>query len=53
MTKWAYCRVSTTEQDLSLQRQWALQQQVAPTHILAEKQSGSVYRYLKTVASSS
>jgi len=38
--KWAYCRVSTFEQDPQVQIEWAKGMGVDETHILAEKRSG-------------
>jgi DNA invertase Pin-like site-specific DNA recombinase len=38
--KWAYCRVSTFEQDPKVQIEWAKAKGVDETHILAEKRSG-------------
>lgn len=38
--KWAYCRVSTFEQDPQVQIEWARGMGVDETHILAEKRSG-------------
>ncbi|WP_125566096.1 recombinase family protein [Companilactobacillus insicii] len=38
--KWAYCRVSTFEQDLNVQVNWAESKGVDNEHIFAEKQSG-------------
>lgn len=41
MTKFGYSRVSTLEQDLSIQREWLLGKGVKPENVYEEKRSGS------------